>query len=289
MMREHFVLFAEVNSIYEARFLQPLWRKYFPHEDDDWKALAIFLEGYAFARQGAPANFGHAACDAIQEFRNAGSLLTDVNAAREIWCRFSAILKTNNLNYAVNPLCPGGISYQRSYKGKTITATTHNMSTVEFLSVLAKENKSANIITWAKKGLQEEKTRDIHKALSGINGIGGKIASFFLRDVASFYGISPLKYRYLVQPIDVWIRRISKQLMTLEPVDEQIARWIVEEATKDNVTPEAVSQGMWYFGSQVGGSEYRVSKALDDLDYAKTLVNEHLEALRQAASSWEHK
>ena len=40
-----------------------------------------------------------------------------------------------------------------------------------------------------------------------------------------------------------------KQLMNLEPVDEEIAKWIVEEATKDNVTPEAVSQGMWYFGS----------------------------------------
>lgn len=285
MLREHFVFFAEVNGIYEARFLQPLWQKYSPHEDDDWKALAIFLEGYAFARQGAPANFGHAACDAIQECRNAGLLLTDVNAAQEIWDRFSAILKAN-LNYAVNPLCPGGISYERRYKGKTITATTHNMSVVEFLSALAKENKSANIITWAKKGLQEEKTRDIHKALSGINGIGDKIASFFFRDVASFYSISPLKYRYLVQPIDVWIRRISKQLMNLEPVDEEIAKWIVEEATKDNVTPEAVSQGMWYFGSQIAGSEYRVSKALDNLGYANSLINEHMEALRQAALSW---
>ena len=286
-MKEYINFFAQVDRIYTARFLQPLWRKYFPHENNDWKALAIFLEGYAFARQGAPANFGHAACDAIQEFRNAGSLLTDVNAAQKIWGRFSAILKANNLNYAVNPLCPGGVPYRRSYKGKTIRATTHNVSVVEFLSALAKENKSANIITWAKKGLQEEKTRDIHKALSGINGIGGKIASFFLRDVASFYSISPLKYRYLLQPIDVWIRRTSKQLINLEPVDEEIAKWIVQEATKENVTPEAVSQGMWYFGSQIAGSEYRVSKALDDLDYAKTLVNEHMEALGQA--SWEQK
>ena len=38
-------------------------------------------------------------------------------------------------------------------------------------------------------------------------GIGPKIASFFLRDLAVWFEIEPLQHRELLQPIDRWVRR----------------------------------------------------------------------------------
>ena len=52
-----------------------------------------------------------------------------------------------------------------------------------------------------------------------------------------------------------------------------------------NVLPEAINQGMWYFSSQIADSEYRLSEALDDFGYAKVLLQEYIEAIRQEATA----
>jgi hypothetical protein len=281
---------ARLSYLYEERFLKPLWNKYSNRESDDWDALIIFLEGYAFARQGAPNDFIHAACDAIQQLREGRVTLADRNVASKAWTAFSTLLNNSDLNYANNPLCPKGTEYVRKFKGASRMARTSQLSAIEFLGTLALKGGAANIIMYAKQNLERDNLRGVHQALSGrdgINGIGGKIASFFLRDVAGFYHIGPSKDRYMLQPIDVWIRNMSTQLIGVQKSDKEVARWIVREAARSGINPEAVNQGMWYYGSQVGGSGYRVARALNDLGYAKALLDEHIEALRSALLAWE--
>ena len=101
-----FQFFAGLGYLYEGRFLSPLWSKYPDRDGNDWDALSIFLEGYAFARQGAPSDFAHAACDAIQQMRANGIMLANRNACGKLWTTFSALLDNTDLNYANNPLCP---------------------------------------------------------------------------------------------------------------------------------------------------------------------------------------
>jgi hypothetical protein len=276
-----FQFLAGLSHLYEGRFLRPLWSKYPDRDGNNWDALSIFLEGYAFARQGAPSGFAHAACDAIRQTSADGIMLVNPNACEKLWTTFSALLDNTDLNYANNPLCPKGTEYTRKYRGASRMTRTSRSSVLEFLAAVLPRGESTSIIAYAKHNLEQEHVRIIHQQLSNrINGIGNKIASFFLRDVATFYHILPTKYRYLLQPIDVWVRRISSLLMESQMSDEGIAIWIIQEAAKNGVSPEAVNQGMWYFGSQVGGSEYRVSRAIDDLKLAKCLVDEHVGALQ---------
>lgn len=281
---------GRLSYLYEERFLKPLWNNYPNRESDNWDALSIFLEGYAFARQGAPSDFAHAACDAVQQLRERHVTLADPHVASEAWAVFSMLLNNSDLNYANNPLCPKETRYVRKFKGIPRAARTSRLSVIEFLKTLSSRIGYANIITYARENLGQDNLREVHQALSGIrgiNGIGGKIASFFLRDVATFYRIRLSEERHILQPVDVWVRNMSGQLMEIRTSDEEVARWIVGEATRSDINAEAVNQGMWYFGSQIGGSKYRVTRALGSLEYAKVLLDDHIEAIRSELLAWE--
>lgn len=281
---------AQLSHLYEGRFLKPLWDKYPDRETDDWHAVIIFLEGYAFARRGAPNDFSHAGCDVIHQLRQSGVTVADPDTPNKAWTAFSTLLNNSDLNYANNPLCPKETQYVRQYKGTPRKARTSRLSVIEFLEKLTPSGSRANPITYAKQNLESDNLKPVHQSLSGttgINGIGGKIASFFLRDVATFYCISPSKDRHLLQPVDVWIRNTTAQLMGVQTSDEEVAKWVVQESASSGVNAEAVNQGMWYFGSQVGGSGYRVSRALNDLIYAEALLHEHIGAIRSELLVWE--
>ena len=283
----YFRFLAQLGSLFEARFLRPLWQKYPSRETDDWEAIGIFLTGYAFERQGAKPDYHHVATDVINELAHQWRPLTDVSTAQLAWDLFCDYSDEAKLNYANNPLCPQATSYTR----KTASATTYNKSVIEFLHKLSRSGLPPNIIVFAKTGLQLDRTRDVHRAIQEINGIGPKIASLFLRDVAVMYNVFPAKDRHLLQPVDVWVKRTFKKLTRYKNGNEQdietVQRWILEEATREGVRAEVVNEGMWYFSSQIADSDYRLSKALNDLGYARVLLEEHIEAIRQEVTAGE--
>lgn len=75
-----------------------------------------------------------------------------------------------------------------------------------------------------------------------VRGIGPKITSFFLRDLAVWFKIEPLRDREWLQPIDCWVRRYVASLIkgSAEPTDEQTARWIC----RNSAALEAAKQGL---------------------------------------------
>jgi hypothetical protein len=201
---------------------------------------------------------------------------------------FGKKLKNEDLNPANNPLCHKGFLYERKGEGKPYTTNTKQPSILEFIQGNGKLEPT-NIVTFTRESIGHEQVKICHGRLCEINGIGPKIASLFLRDVATFYEVFPSKGRDLLQPVDVWIRRVSEHLLQDELLREDRAGWIVRQAIQSGVNPEAVNGGMWYFGSQIAGSKYRMEKALDDLAYAKVLLEEHMEAIRQETLAWERK
>ena len=284
-LSDYFKLFAQLGGLFETRFLRPLWQKYPLRETDDWEAVGVFLAGYAFERQGAKPDYRHVATDVINELARQQLLLTNENTSQLAWdlfCRYSEEVK---LNYANNPLCPQATSYMR----KTGSATTYNKSVVEFLHDLATSGLTTNIVAFVKTGLELGCTKATHTAIQEINGIGSKIASLFLRDVAVMYNLFPAEDRYLLQPVDVWVRRAYEKLARKQINNEQdiepVQRWILEGATREGVYAEAVNAGIWYFSSQIADSNYRLSKALDDFGYAKVLLGQYIEAINQEAAA----
>jgi endonuclease III len=255
-----------------------LWEKYPSRDTDDWEAVGIFLTGYAFERQGAKPDYRHVAVDVVNGLVAQECSLLDATTAKRVWVSFSKTSGGERLNYANNLLCPQGTYYKR----KTGSATTYSKSLIESLQDLPKTGLPANIVAFAKMGLHLDCTADVHHAIQSINGIGSKIASLFLRDVAVIYNAYPVKNRYLLQPVDVWVKRVFDKLTDSRSHDtEMIQQGIVNIAIRINVLPEAVNQGMWYFGSQVADSDYRLSKALSDLAYARALIQEYIYALKR--------
>ena len=279
---QFFHLFAQLGMLFQARFLRPLWQKYSSRDTDDWEAVGLFLTGYAFERQGAKPDYRHVADHVVRELVRQGCLLAHPTTAEKTWKMFRKYSGEVRLNYANNPLCPQMTSYTR----KTGSATTYSKSVFEFLNDLLTSGIPPNIVVLAKTGIQLNRTRDVHHALQHINGIGPKIASLFLRDIAVMYNVFPAKDRHLLQPVDVWVKRAFEKLTHHHNLDiETIQRGIIKEAVRVGVLPEAVNQGMWYFSSQIADSEYRLSEALGDIGYANALLQEYIEAVRQEATA----
>lgn len=265
---EYLNLFSRVAFVYEKREADPLWTHYPDATTSIWDSLGVFLEGYAFERQGRSANFSPAAADVVSELR-----LTPLDPS-ELWRQFQSKIKDGGLNVKNNPVAPKGTAFTDK-KGKTFK--TEKYSAAELAITVG-----APLVCWVRSCLQEDRVDQAYAKFSGITGVGPKIASYFLRDVACRFGAFPTHSRWLLQPIDIWVYR-SVELLGTNELDK--ARFIVNASTAAGVGPEAVNQGMWYFGAVMAGSEYVLRKAFADVEYAKELMNSHLESLSQAVTA----
>jgi len=256
--------FVHVSRLYQARFLKYIWDKYPGADEKPGLAVCLFFDGYAFERQGRNPSYAHAAVAAIQAVVQANEI-PGRHHAQTVWEKFSNLLTGQKLNPNVNPLA-------HSDTGKCEC----------FWCVF----DEGNVISDAKKHIRDDQVKRIWQRLQQIRGIGPKIASFFLRDVAVAYGLPPRNSRELLQPIDVWVRRTVERLGNSNGMrDEDIARWIVANCEK----PELANQGIWYFGAQVAQSEFRLLETLAALECAKALIEDHIKTLEvtvEAAKDW---
>lgn len=250
MNNEMLELFVRLSALFRARFQEPLWKKYSGYLKDPVKAMLVFLEGYAFERQGRNPAYSHAAVEATR---------LEKNSPQAIWSRFSALLCGQGLNRRVNPL----------YHTKTRCQCVWCMA------------GSSNIIATSKEHMDEGRVKEAWDKVESIRGVGPKIASLFLRDVAVQFGLSPARHnRWLLQPVDVWVRRgvalLSGHQVNDKVDDEDAAKWLVTNCTE----PELANMGLWYFAAQIAGCGFRLEKSLNDLDYARKIYREHVANLK---------
>lgn len=264
-------------DLYRARFLEPGRRACPNLETDPWDSLKFFLTGYAFERQGRAQDYLPIAGDVVDECR---ALPLSKGSAQQIWRAFCGRLGNVGANHALNPLCPSRQKYQRRYKGEIRNSVTRQPSAVE---LVANELGGECIVAWAKGLIAEEQVRKAFDTLLRINGVSGKIASFFLRDVAVMHDLAPTQDRHLLQPVDIWIRLVARELSGDGKLDDHgCAVYIVN----DTCQPETVNQGIWYFCAHVcGSSQYEVNKSLASLEYMQKLVTMHLKQLVEASEA----
>ncbi len=251
-------LFERVGLLYLGRFLNPKWdRAALSRTPRSRQALALFVGSYAYEYQGAPPNFARAA----QAVINSGSSTPDPKLA---WQAFRSQIK-GPTNPRHNPLYHEGTSCRcvlcNLLQGGTLT----------------------NIMTRARQRLCQDEVARAHQELMAIRGIGPKIASFFLRDVAMRYEITPTSDRRLLQPVDLWVRRFVRRLDNNEELtDREVAKWVVDHATQ----PERANAGLWYFGAQIAPRRLVYDAALESPKYAGELADRYVESLANAVRSW---
>lgn len=256
-------VFQRTGLLYRARFMEPGWGA--RDLRNPRQALALFLLGYGFERQGADPSYAQAASQVVSDPSWDGT-------AEEAWWRFRALMNDRRLNEKLNPL------QHRPPPAKCSCI-------VDCLS----EPGSAlrNICETGKDALTEPPgaVAEYLQDLQRIRGIGPKIASFYLRDVSLWSGIVPHGDRELLQPIDVWIRRTVALVSSIEPdsiTTQEAQLWMLR--TFDQ--PELANAGVWYFGAQVARSEFGLRQVIQDPGTARGLVNRHVKILEKAAARW---
>jgi hypothetical protein len=280
--------FIQVSGLFRARFQDPLWEKY-KAAASDWKAAAcLFLEGYAFERQGRSPSYPHAAVQAVEQVAD---YQCSPDFARKVWKEFEALIREAHRAFDGTPS-----EAKTNPTGEAKTNRTSEVKTNPDINPLYHKDCNAgakpclwcafsgeNIVRAAREALSTDRVKEFwEKRLQGIRGIGPKIASFFLRDVAVRYGLSPTHDRDLLQPVDLWVSRTVRYMARAEgeplPNDEwAVRRWVVSKCDQ----PEQANQGIWYFGAQIAQSAVRLLRALEDKDVACELLHEHLESLRR--------
>lgn len=257
-------LFENVSCFYRHMLMFPLWNKYSNYQNNIWDSLSIFLEGYAFERQGRRPDYFHAAVDSLIHCRLQNNL--DVNC---IWNTFKESLHNRKLNHRNNPLYP-------SSNPDNITGIGNKYSLIE---ALLNNNLSTRTLT---SFIQDtvDLNRNIIQAFSflkSIRGIGDKIASFYLRDLVVVININlvNIKNRELLQPIDIWVERTIKILAGNQNMSRrQVANWIVVNCIRHNLNPEHINMGIWFFCASIANSDYRLNQSLANINMAHSLVND---------------
>jgi len=275
VIREQMRLFAQVAEVYKAGIAFDAFSL-----DDPTSALSQFVRAYAYERQGRSPSYGPVASEVIRQEASRPDFWQDRDSVKRVWDAFAKTLKEragSGLNHKNNPLCYKGCVYNEG------NAKVNKLSVIELVQS-EMQSQDHNIVLWAKEQLEADRTRQAHAALRRINGIGPKIASFFLRDVAWWFEAFPNYDRVLLQPIDTWVKRAVHALDQRAKGKE--GEWIVQTSRELGVCPEAINTGMWYFGAQVAGNEYRLSLAIKSPDLARQLVDEYVERLDRKVRAW---
>lgn len=117
----------------------------------------------------------------------------------------------------------------------------------------AVETGHLSIVRWAVEEIEKGHLTRVHCRLDQLASVGDKIASFFLRDLVDLFElrrhVAPEDAR-LLQPVDVWVRRIVKRvgLAGDSATDDEVKRAIVEKCSDMNTDGIRFNQGAFYLG-----------------------------------------
>jgi hypothetical protein len=266
--------FERLSALYVKRLMPPNWRHFGDDVGDHWASLRLFLWGYAYERQGSSPDYSAVACDVMRELE---SKPFDERAASTAWCKFEQKLNTKNTNPGLNPLCTNHTKYRWK---DGVEKTTRKDSAVQLALQLDKP-----IVAWARDAIASGDLKNVHAKLMEINGVGPKIASLFLRDLAVWYNLVPTQDRQLLQPIDTWEAFVASKMGgdgVPESRHDKCASYIVDQSQK----PEHANQGIWYFCTEVAfSSRYLVGRSLENQAYFDRLLRHHLHRLKAGAEA----
>ena len=254
-------LFQDVSCFYRQMLMLPLWNKYLNYQNSIVDSLAIFLEGYAFERQGRRPDYFHAAVDSLIGCNNN---LT----ANCVWNNFKQLLNNQRLNHRNNPLYP-------SNNPDNIQNINNKLSLVEAILNLQNQGTLSNYIN--NLVIQNNNTIQSLNFLKTIRGVGDKIASFYLRDLVVVLNLNIINVqnRQLLQPIDIWVERTIKYLAGNQNMNKaHVANWIVANSLQYHLNPEYINMGIWFYCSLIISSEYRLNQSLQNINMAQSLIND---------------
>ncbi len=250
--------------------------------EESWRsALEVFLHGYAFERAGRSPYYSNNAIAALAEYMSDSP---GRDFPRKVWESFVARQKGKGLNQKNNPLYP---------------ADTGDKPVTQLVLDIPRDDH--NIAAWAADHIEHNRAETAFDLLLAVRGVGSKIASFYLRDIATAFGIDPthLQPVHCFQPIDVWTQRGAHSIARASGNSAggrrgvPYAEVIHQAAVRANVSSLLVNTGLWYLGSNFSQSPDAFEQMLESPESFRTGMSEiekrlsdSVSLLRQISSEW---
>jgi endonuclease III len=138
-------------------------------------------------------------------------------------------------------------------------------SLLEVASPHRLQNKS--LAAWASGLVRSNDIKAAFDTLAEIRGVGPKIASFYLRDIAVLSQVNEVagEQSYLLQPIDIWTSRAASRLnpAASKMTPKAKAETLIEFEQNNALEIGQANIGFWVLGSQFAGDPESFAKAVD--------------------------
>lgn len=210
---------------------------------DSTTSLKFFFRLYGFNREGAPREtYAESANNALETATTRQEIDAD-----ELWQGFKA--RCRDADVGINPRCTRGV--------------------VKDTAKLV--NRKGNLFKWVGLEINDHgRLTEPYNKLTSFNGIGPKIAPFFLRDAVWVCGVEDEirgSDRYLLQSMTSWVELVAEGLWPglAGTDDESLAKHIVDACDDYGVSSVAFNQGAWYFARNVVGDSNVVPERVREL------------------------
>lgn len=253
------------KSKFIPKHIEKNWAEFPPYNDSWIAALKLFLRFYAFERNRAPLVYKDAAVHAVEHCEDT---LNTEKASWDVWEEFKrrCLGKVKGPYSKCNPLNSEGTRYCDAITFcKTLAAPDHQ-----------------NLYLFCLRKIESNNVRAAHSALREIRGIGPKIASLFLRDIALKNNIPDIgrRDRHLLQPIDVWLERTAHLLTGRKLTKDEAAQQLIRLADEAGCSALCLNAGSWYFGAKVARTEQQHESALKNPQSFKHAIERHRNAAK---------
>ena len=271
--------YEKIGKVYIDSFLLSQWNA---KGDLDWYT---FLKNYAYERQGGNAVYPHIASELVKKWYEGSLTEKDViNEFEEKLNEYKKYKQSTDTNNSDGATVGSNEKRNPLYRGS-------KKSIMKFIS--DKNRKSLKEILWIIDD-NEWDVKEAYNKITEINGIGQKIASFYLRDLKEYRALKGEEVkikredRWYLQPIDIWVRRIINESEQDKGIsDKEIAEKIVDISLNNELNPERVNMGMWFFSANIIGNRYKFYLLYKNRKYEEfeRCVKDYLEMLDKKLKS----
>ena len=274
-------IIEKLSEIYKSQYISDSEYIDQLENENGYLALRIFVKNYAYERQGRARAYPRIAVDCISEYFNNGDSwdIPTEEDAKEIWMEYKKLAKEkynlvekdeqNQLRIKVNE-DRNPLNYDKG-----------------IIKIMA-QNKIKNIALFVLDKFKENKTKNAYDFfVNKVRGIGEKISSFYLRDIADkglekklLYNENEITDLYLLQPIDTWVNQVTKIVFDQDIKDRaEKQRKIVEICTSAGISTINFNQGAWILGNQLAGDFGSLKKVLNNKKKLLKVIEKKVEKL----------
>jgi len=263
-------LLTKISTVYQNYFLSDnIFRTQF---ENGYKALICFLDNYAYERQGAPKAYPKIAIKCISNKYKKGEnwIIPTETDVKNLWEDYR--------NIAISDFNMLSKNSEEAKVNKRNNPMNKNGGVINKLNSL----KIPNIAVYVRDLLCDSNIAKAYKFLINIRGVGEKISSFYLRDIAYLSNLEENDIKedlYLLQPIDTWLEQTLKVLFNNEFPNslQDKQKKIVKLCEESEVSSISFNQGAWVLGSQIAGEFESFKRAINSNNSAKNIIKKHIE------------